>query len=67
MTKSTPCISLCTALTVLFVALKLCRVIDWHWAWVLAPIWAPWALVAVVGAVYTIVIVAAKVIARIIH
>lgn len=26
-------------LTILFVALKLTNVIDWAWAWVLAPIW----------------------------
>ncbi len=27
------------ALGVLFVALKLCGVIDWSWWWVLAPFW----------------------------
>jgi hypothetical protein len=30
--------SLPTALTVLFVALKLCDIIDWSWWWVLSPI-----------------------------
>ena len=30
--------SLPTLLTVLFVALKLCDVIDWSWWWVLSPI-----------------------------
>ena len=30
--------SLPTLLTVLFVALKLCGVIDWSWWWVLSPI-----------------------------
>lgn len=26
-------------LTIAFVVLKLCKVIDWSWAWVLSPIW----------------------------
>lgn len=34
-------------LGVLFVALKLCHVIDWSWVWVLAPFWI--AAAAVVG------------------
>ena len=29
------------ALTLLFIALKLCSVIDWSWWWVLAPTWIP--------------------------
>lgn len=35
-------------LTVLFVGLKLTDVIDWSWWWVLAPLWIPAALVAVI-------------------
>ena len=27
------------ALTLLFIALKLCGVINWGWIWVLSPIW----------------------------
>lgn len=27
------------ALTLLFIALRLCGVIDWPWVWVLSPIW----------------------------
>ena len=27
------------ALALLFIALKLCGVIDWPWLWVLSPIW----------------------------
>jgi len=42
MNESNPTIvrgtSLPTLLTVLFVALKLCGVIDWSWWWVLSPI-----------------------------
>ena len=42
MNESTPVIvrgtSLPTLLTVLFIALKLCDVINWSWWWVLSPI-----------------------------
>ena len=32
-------ISFTGGLTILFIALKLCKVIDWSWWWVLSPIW----------------------------
>ena len=42
MNESNPTIvrgtSLPTLLTVLFIALKLCDIIDWSWWWVLSPI-----------------------------
>ncbi len=28
-----------SALLLLFIALKLCKVIDWTWFWVLSPFW----------------------------
>ena len=28
-----------TVLTLIFVTLKLCKVIDWSWWWILSPIW----------------------------
>lgn len=34
-------ISFLPALTLIFITLKLCNVIDWSWWWVLAPIWIP--------------------------
>lgn len=34
-------------LSVAFIVLKLCNVIDWSWWWVLAPIWMPLALVVI--------------------
>jgi hypothetical protein len=37
-----------TLLTLLFVGLKLGHVIDWHWVWVLSPIWLPSAMLIVV-------------------
>ena len=43
-----------SALTVAFVVLKLCKVIDWSWWWVLSPIWIPLAIVIVVGIVWLI-------------
>ena len=35
----------------LFVALKLCNVIDWSWWWVLSPIWISLILVVVLIAI----------------
>ena len=26
-------------LTIVFIVLKLCKIIDWSWVWVLSPIW----------------------------
>lgn len=41
-------ISLCPLLTVAFVVLRLCKVIDWSWWWVLSPMWIPFAIAFVV-------------------
>ena len=40
-----------TLLTVLFIGLKLGNVIDWHWVWVLSPMWLPAAVLLVVAVV----------------
>lgn len=37
-----------TLLEIVFIILKLLRVINWSWFWVLAPIWIPLALIIVV-------------------
>ena len=37
-------ISFCGLLTIAFVVLKLCGVIDWGWVWVLAPLWISWSI-----------------------
>lgn len=42
------------ALTILFVALKLCGVIDWSWLWVLSPIWITLGLVLVIAAIIVV-------------
>lgn len=44
----------CGALTIAFIVLKLCGVIEWSWAWVLAPLWIP---IAIVGAIFLIMII----------
>lgn len=36
-------------LALLFIALKLCGVIDWEWKWVLAPIWGYIAFLGIVS------------------
>jgi hypothetical protein len=40
-------IGVCGLLGCLFVALKLCGVINWSWWWVTAPFWGSLALVAI--------------------
>lgn len=34
-------------LTILFIALRLCHVIEWSWGWVLSPLWISALLVVV--------------------
>lgn len=36
------------SLTIAFIVLKLCHVIAWPWLWVLAPIWIPLAIIAII-------------------
>jgi ABC-type antimicrobial peptide transport system permease subunit len=40
-----PGISFLGLLAILFIGLKLTGYIDWHWAWVLSPLWIPIAAV----------------------
>lgn len=37
------------ALAILFIALKLCGVIDWSWWWVLSPLWIDFIVVMIIG------------------
>lgn len=41
--------------SVIFVTLKLLAIIDWSWAIVLAPLWAPVALAVVLCCLYIVV------------
>ena len=34
----------CDVLFIVFVVLKLCKVINWSWWWVLSPFWIPFGL-----------------------
>ena len=36
-------------LTIVFIILKLCKIINWSWLWVLAPIWLPIAIVIIIS------------------
>mgnify|MGYP000932590926 FL=1 len=44
------------ALTIAFVVLKLMKIIDWSWWWVLSPLWISTLVVIVVFAVVLLVI-----------
>ena len=45
-------ISFCGLLAVVFITLKLCKVIDWSWWWVLGPLWIPVVIVALLVLVW---------------
>lgn len=40
-------IGFCGTLTIAFIVLKLCHVIDWSWIWVVAPLWVPLIIVII--------------------
>lgn len=40
-------IGFCGLLTIAFIVLKLCGVINWSWIWVLAPLWIGWGLILI--------------------
>ena len=54
-------IGFCGLLTIAFIVLKLTGVIDWSWLWVLAPIWIPTAIAAVVLLVFLAIVIYAAV------
>lgn len=43
-------------LAIVFIVLKLCKLINWSWLWVLSPLWIPTVLLIVVAIIATIVI-----------
>lgn len=43
------------ALTIAFIVLKLCHIIEWSWIWVLAPLWITFALVIVLVVIALII------------
>lgn len=42
-------IGFCGLLTIVFITLKLLKVITWSWLWVLSPMWIPIAIVLVIA------------------
>lgn len=42
-------------LTIVFIVLKLCKVINWSWIWVLSPIWISVALVILLSIIFVII------------
>lgn len=48
-------ISVLSLLGVVFVTLKLCKVIDWSWWWVTAPFWGGFALLLAILAIAVLV------------
>lgn len=53
-------IGFCELLAVVFIVLKLTGVITWSWGWVLAPIWIPLAILAVVIIIFLIAAIVNK-------
>lgn len=54
-------IGLATLLTVVFSILKLCKVIDWPWIWVVSPIWIVLALWLAIVVCVVVAIIALKI------
>ena len=46
-------------LTIVFIVLKLCKVIDWSWWWVLSPLWVSAALVVAILAIIGLILMVA--------
>jgi uncharacterized membrane protein YtjA (UPF0391 family) len=51
---------ICTILFVVFLVLKLCKVITWSWWWVTAPLWIPAAIVLGILLVVVVVFIIAE-------
>lgn len=48
-------IGFCGLLTIAFIVLKLCGIIDWSWIWVLAPLWIAWAFIlTILGIIFLV-------------
>lgn len=43
-------------LTIVFIVLKLCHVIEWSWLWVLAPLWISTILGLIIVIIYAVII-----------
>lgn len=52
--KSSASFPLASVLLVLFIALKLCHVINWSWWWVMSPLWIS-VVVALIGVIVMVI------------
>lgn len=41
-------------LTIAFIVLKLCKMIDWSWIWVTCPFWGMWAIYLIWSSIYSV-------------
>jgi len=57
MSSNSSGISFTSALTILFIGLKLCNVIHWSWWWVLSPIWISMSIAIFIIAILAILII----------
>lgn len=48
-------IGITTLLTVVFVVLKLCKVITWSWRWVLSPLWIVASIIILLRIIYLVI------------
>ena len=48
-------------MTVAFIVLKLCKVIDWPWIWVVSPIWIALALWLTIVVCVVVALIALKI------
>jgi len=46
--STTDGVSIVGLLGLIFIVLKLCKVIDWSWWWVTAPFWIPLAIIVII-------------------
>lgn len=42
-------------LTLLFIAFKLCKIINWSWLWVLSPLWISTLIVCVIIIIFVVI------------
>lgn len=49
-----------SVLTIIFIVLKLCKVITWSWLWVLSPIWIDWGLALTIIGIATLILICKK-------
>lgn len=55
-TKASGGIGFVGMLTITFIVLKLCGVIDWSWVWVLAPAWISFLVVLLIMVIVAIIV-----------